>query len=274
MLTDGGHSVMCAATGKEARERIPGNVIEVVVLDLRLLDRDVDLLADIRRLGSHVVAFVMASDSDVETAARVVRLRVSDCPQKPFHNSRLLRPVEALIALRVQAAGPPGSRGSGRPASTLACERSEVSQSPQPIGPDTRGPARYPYVHWADALASVLTAEGDVRNEHDWARGHGVSVGRLRLICARADISTRSSLLLGRLVRAARLVHTHGGKAEDFLEFASPATFRHWMTEAGLQVSDFATPHDLIRRQQLVSDPRAIDELVRVLEDITRSTAP
>jgi hypothetical protein len=46
------------------------------------------------------------------------------------------------------------------------------------------------------------------------------------------------------------------------------------MTEAGLQASDFATPHELVRHQQLVSDPGAIAELVRVLEDMTRSTAP
>jgi hypothetical protein len=212
------------------------------VLDLRLLDRDGDLLADIRRLGPHVGAFVVASYSSVGTAARIVRLRVSDCPQRLFHNFRLPRRVEAGIALRIEAAGPPASRGAGRPALALTGEGSGVSRSLEPIGPATRGPVRPAYIHWADALASVLTAEGDVRNEHDWARGHGVSVGRLRLICSRADISTRSSLLLGRLVRAARLVHTHGGKAEDFLEFASPATFRHWMTEAGLQTSDFATP--------------------------------
>ena len=223
---------------------------DVMLLDEKLgRASGVGLLRALRADGVTAPVIMVSAFGSVDLALRAGQLGVTAFFGKPFN-------PEQLLAAIVDAARPPGT--------------ADMAGSRAPVGEWLASrPERHPYVHWADTVVGVIRAEGDLRSEHEWAKHHGISVGGLRLICARARIAARPSLLLARLLRATTLAEAHGDAAEQFLDIADPRTFRKWMSEAGLEATDLSAPRELLRRQRLVPDARAVAELMQALDRLT-----
>lgn len=123
---------------------------------------------------------------------------------------------------------------------------------------------RHPYSRWATAVVCLIAAEADPRTEACWAREAGMSLAALRNLCSRVHLSARRSLLLGRLLRALVQARSLGGSFEDFLD-ADSRTVEQLVVLAGCEELESVPPLDFVRRQHLITESRAIAELIRRL---------
>ncbi len=89
------YTALTASTGEEALEQFKQERPEIVLLDIRLPDRDgLEVLKEIKRIDPRVSVIVVTAVTDEETGKRALELGAFDYLAKPFelgHLEQVLR---------------------------------------------------------------------------------------------------------------------------------------------------------------------------------------
>ncbi|MGA8169940.1 MAG: sigma-54 dependent transcriptional regulator [Methylocystis sp.] len=108
-------------TGREAVEILERQPVSVAVLDIRLPDMNgLEILQNIKRLGSPTDVVVVTAEGSVKLAVEAMRYGAFDFIMKPFSRDRLCITVRNALEHRrltdrlAEAAEDPGSNGIGR----------------------------------------------------------------------------------------------------------------------------------------------------------------
>jgi DNA-binding NtrC family response regulator len=101
-----GYATAAAATGQEALERIAATPVDLVLLDVRLPDRDgLSVLEQARQMRPGLPVVVMSGHGSIETVRQAFKLGAFDYLEKPIaERERLLAAVRNGLALRDLAA--------------------------------------------------------------------------------------------------------------------------------------------------------------------------
>jgi DNA-binding NtrC family response regulator len=100
-----GYDTVTAGTAAEAEARLAERPVDVVLMDVRLPDRDgVEALAALRQKGVDVPVLMMSGHGSIDAAVRAVRLGALDFLEKPVAKERLLVAVEGALRHRAMAA--------------------------------------------------------------------------------------------------------------------------------------------------------------------------
>jgi len=94
VLTQAGHTVLCAATAAEGLALFQAGTAKLVLLDLVLPDRDgLDLMQDLLALRPDTKVIVMTAHGSINRAVEAVRAGAYEFLVKPFDETRLLHAV-------------------------------------------------------------------------------------------------------------------------------------------------------------------------------------
>jgi two-component system KDP operon response regulator KdpE len=105
-LTAQGYQIFEAETAKAALEAMRRNVLDVLVLDLGLPDRDgFEVIQELRGAGSALPIIVLSSRADEAGKVRALDLGADDYVTKPFGVDELLARVRAALRHRLQQQG-------------------------------------------------------------------------------------------------------------------------------------------------------------------------
>jgi len=81
VLKKRGYDIFLAGSGKEALETIKKNIIDLVLLDMRLPDVDgLDVLKKVKELDSEILVIMMTAYSDIQTAVAAMKSGAYDSP--------------------------------------------------------------------------------------------------------------------------------------------------------------------------------------------------
>jgi DNA-binding NtrC family response regulator len=100
-LSRKGHTVVTAAGGKAALERMNRRTPDAVVTDLQMPEMDgLELLAEIRKIDEQLPVIVMTAYGTIETAVAAMKQGAYDYITKPFSGDELLIAIERAIEHR------------------------------------------------------------------------------------------------------------------------------------------------------------------------------
>lgn len=122
---------------------------------------------------------------------------------------------------------------------------------------------------WATLMIGIIKSPTDPRTLASWARAVAVSRGTIRNWCRIANVPARSSLMLGRVLRA--LVHRQrlGLRIEDYLDIVDKRTLVKLLAKCGMvEAGEIRLPSDLeaaLRNQTLIQNETAVREMRRML---------
>jgi len=160
--------------------------------------------------------------------------------------------------------------------------RSECApnSSPRLVRPPLYGPREVNspppdrFRRWSAAVREVVQSDADIRTSAMWAQLLRVSPHTLRGWCRVADTPVKSSLDLGRILRAARLSEREGCSIETFLDVAHPATMARLLRVAGLEAGNDGTSLEhAITHQRFVCNRHALTSLIDHLNSLTTYSA-
>jgi DNA-binding NtrC family response regulator len=98
VLSDHGHHVECSATGGDGMRRMQVSQPDVVLLDLKLPDRDgLEMLASIKKDHPGIYVIVMTGYATVSTAVEAMKLGAFDYQAKPFSDDELILTVNRAL---------------------------------------------------------------------------------------------------------------------------------------------------------------------------------
>lgn len=138
----------------------------------------------------------------------------------------------------------------------------------------------YAAERWARAIMGVVECSTDLRTTGAWARVIGASGGALRSWCRAAHAPAKSSLDLGRFLRAILLSRQVGWDPQNLLDVVDERTLRRLFARAGVSETSAEPPtvEAFLGHQRLVRDPVALRALVGLLVpafvDSNRAVAP
>ncbi|ANM29117.1 hypothetical protein ABI59_05150 [Acidobacteria bacterium Mor1] len=90
-LSDEGYAVLEAADGREARQHLGEDGVDLVLLDMRLPDADgLSILKDIKERDPDIVVILMTAYSSIETAVQAIKAGAFDYADKPFDMDRMM----------------------------------------------------------------------------------------------------------------------------------------------------------------------------------------
>jgi DNA-binding NtrC family response regulator len=100
-LEEEGHSVDLRMTGKTGLEAVLGEPYEVVLLDLKLPDKDgMDILKTVRKKRPDIDIIIMTGHSTVQNAVEAMKLGAFDYLSKPFSDDEVTLAVERAVQKR------------------------------------------------------------------------------------------------------------------------------------------------------------------------------
>jgi len=89
---------LAVATGEYALEKLSGNNIDVMLLDLRLPGiSGMDVLRDVKMACPDTPVVVITGAGDVQTAVEAMKLGAADYITKPFDIGRVERSIESVL---------------------------------------------------------------------------------------------------------------------------------------------------------------------------------
>jgi two-component system, NtrC family, response regulator AtoC len=95
VLKKRGYDIFLAGSGKEALETIKKNIIDLVLLDMRLPDVDgLDVLKKVKELDSEILVIMMTAYSDIQTAVAAMKSGAYHYINKPFELDELKLLIE------------------------------------------------------------------------------------------------------------------------------------------------------------------------------------
>lgn len=120
---------------------------------------------------------------------------------------------------------------------------------------------RYAADRWAMVMLRVVTAEGDPKTVKRWANLLGVSRTTLVTWCRATGVPAKSSLDLGRLLRAVALSRGNLRDLLQVLDIAEPRTAERLLRRAGLRPDMTVGVLKLLDTQRLVRKPEVLESL-------------
>lgn len=101
VLTNAGHSVLCAGTAAEGLSAFRASGAQVILLDLMLPDRDgLDLMQDMLAERPEVSVIVITANGSINKAVEAMRAGAHEFLVKPFDETRFLGAVDNALAGR------------------------------------------------------------------------------------------------------------------------------------------------------------------------------
>ena len=95
VLKKRGYDIFLSGSGKEALETIKKNIIDLVLLDMRLPDVDgLDVLKRVKELDSEILVIMMTAYSDIQTAVAAMKSGAYHYINKPFELDELKLLIE------------------------------------------------------------------------------------------------------------------------------------------------------------------------------------
>ena len=95
VLKKRGYDIFLAGSGKVALETIKKNIIDLVLLDMRLPDVDgLDVLKRVKELDSEILVIMMTAYSDIQTAVAAMKSGAYHYINKPFELDELKLLIE------------------------------------------------------------------------------------------------------------------------------------------------------------------------------------
>jgi len=121
-LTEKGHDVCKAATGKEGLELFSRNRPDIVILDIRLPDHNgLDILKQMQEKDHHAKVIMITAFQDMETAIRAMKRGAYDYIRKPLDADEVEKAVDqALQVLAAERDIPPAGEKVQTPPSSEA----------------------------------------------------------------------------------------------------------------------------------------------------------
>jgi CheY-like chemotaxis protein len=243
-VDDVGGAVLAVTSGDEAVRLIKHGAVQVVVAELELDDMSArDILQLARELHIDVRVVVLAATPRTHDIVEMMRLGavdVIDLTDSPQPDT-----LEYAIAQALERCWSPMSTAA----------------------PNILVPSQMPAsARWARIVATVVNAPQDTRTTLDWARVAFASVGAIRNWCRMAEISTRRSLVFGRLLRAALLYEKQGRRPEEILDVIDRRTLVSLFAAAGLNLNH--PPRSVeafLDQQRLIQRGSDIAEIRRTL---------
>ncbi len=98
LLAQEGFGVAAARTGEEALERIRSEVVDLVLLDVRLPGRDgIEVLEAVKAQRPDCGVLMMTAFGSIESAVAALRAGADDYLVKPFRAEEVLRRIQAVL---------------------------------------------------------------------------------------------------------------------------------------------------------------------------------
>ena len=106
-LLEDEYSVSLASDGEEAIEKVKRELLNLVILDLRLPGiNGLEVLRIIQDLNCNLGVIVISGINEVETAVKVMKLGASDYLLKPLHLEDTRKAIEEAFAKNREKRGP------------------------------------------------------------------------------------------------------------------------------------------------------------------------
>lgn len=230
--------VEVAGTSREALTLLERTMFHLVLTEVYLPDAPgLSLVEQTQARGIGTPFLIVTGFGSYQSAVEALRIGAVDYVEKPLTRRELVEVVRRGLRARTR-----GTRASelDRPVTPHAARR------------------------WACAVATIPTSGSDLRTLAAWARHAGVSEAVLKSTCVLADVSSRRSLVLGRLTRALLHQQRYGLRLEDLLDVHDPRTITSWCTLGGTPKLDRGVDTFLLT-QQLVPNRTLIRELQHAL---------
>jgi ActR/RegA family two-component response regulator len=201
-----------------------------------------DILRALRGEWPELTCIILTTYSSCPAAVQAMRLGASDYLEKP------VLPLVLLDAINTSWGASPDGATRSHPCDSHALER------------------------WARVIVQVIHSPRDPRTLQEWAHWVGVSVGGLRNWCLTAHLPGRRSLLFARLLRAVARQRGVSAMPEDLLNVVDRRTLAKMIALGGGCRGELA-PNlaDFFARQQIISEPKAIAEVQRALNELSSS---
>ena len=127
VLKKRGYDIFLAGSGKEALETIKKNIIDLVLLDMRLPDvNGLDVLKKVKELDSEILVIMMTAYSDIQTAVAAMKSGAYHYINKPFELDELKLLIEkGLETKQSHQRSPSASPSTEGPIAELSYPRDE-----------------------------------------------------------------------------------------------------------------------------------------------------
>lgn len=102
LLNNSNQKVQTVDNAKKAIDIIQSNIIDVVLLDLKLPDRDgIDVLKQILEISPSIIVIMISGFGSIETAVKAVQIGAFDWLEKPLNRERVLLTVQHALEKRI-----------------------------------------------------------------------------------------------------------------------------------------------------------------------------
>jgi DNA-binding response OmpR family regulator len=118
---------------------------------------------------------------------------------------------------------------------------------------------------WAKAVVGIVNAPEDPRTVAEWGQCIGAGEGTLRNWCHTAKLSPKRSLSLARLLRALYLSRSRLWHPEQLLNVVDGRTLNRMLVQGGLDRMATPSIDAFLRKQTLIADQTAVNELRKAL---------
>jgi DNA-binding response OmpR family regulator len=228
-----GIAATACETGRQALDAVAHSDVDLVLLDLHLGDENgLDVLQLIQRIRYETPVVVITGSASIQSAVGAVKLGAVDYLQKPLIGDDLVNAVRRFITGAL---------------------------------PDAATWAAHANARWAKAVIAIINAPEDSRTVLEWGHAIGAGEGTLRNWCRTARLSPKRSLSLARLLRALHLSRSRQWAPEQLLNVVDRRTLNRMLEQGGVDGTTAPTIDGFLRRQTLIADPTAVNELRKAL---------
>ena len=130
VLKKKGYEVSVASSGNEALSAIRKNIVDLVVLDMRLPDLDgIEVLKRVKEFDTEILVIMMTAYSDVQTAVSAMKSGAYHYINKPFELEELKLLIERDWRPRASSTRFVGSGGNRRKITKTSTSMGRVPRS-------------------------------------------------------------------------------------------------------------------------------------------------
>ena len=220
-------------SGQQAVDAVSQNDFDLILIDLLLGgENGLDVLQVIHRMRRETPIVVLTGFGSIQSAVRAVQLGAADYLEKPLSGDLLVDAVKRFVGGEHADAGTWASHAGAR---------------------------------WAKAVIGIVNAPEDPRTVSGWGQAIGAGEGTLRNWCHTAKLSPNRSLSLARLLRALYLSRSRRWQPEQLLNVVDRRTLNRMLEQGGLDGTTSPTIDGFLRKQTLIADQTAVNELRKAL---------
>lgn len=124
----------------------------------------------------------------------------------------------------------------------------------------------HPIRRWAKAVIGIVDHNEDLKTTSAWGRHVGISVTQLREHCRLADLTTKDSLDLARLLRAVLHCERTPWPINYVLDVSDSRTLRRLLERGNCVARELPeTAEEFLRGQRIITNQVAVEMLIEEL---------